>query len=102
MAWTRSGRRRCDVHRGDHSIPQRVDVMDYLIDEDIARCKVVNDLVDLDVDATVGEFRDTARLHVRVDRLPLVSPIRPDGIVALDPSIATHVGPVNVGRHVDE
>jgi hypothetical protein len=90
------------LHGCDRSIAELIDVVDHLIDEDIARRNVTNDLVDLNVDATVGKFGHSACLHLGVHRLPLVRPIRPDGIVARDPSATTHVRPIDVRRHDDQ
>jgi hypothetical protein len=102
MTEGRSRRRRHDLHGGDRSVAQLIDVVDHLIDEDITRRKVANDLGDLNVDATVGKLGDTTCLHLGVHRLPLVRPVRPDGIVARDTSATTHVGPIDIRRHVDK
>lgn len=71
-----------------------------LVEDHVAGGEVANDLVDLDNNPTLSKLGNAACLDMRIDHLPLVRPVRTDGIPPSETSTAAHIWPVDVRRHI--
>jgi hypothetical protein len=84
-----------NIEAADRSVVDFEEVTHHVVQKEAA-LKIVHDLVDLDDDLAIRPLGKAHRLHMRINHLPLASPVAANGLPPMEVPPFQPVGPYDI------